>query len=84
MIKSIPGSQDLPPTQSTIYVLWDEDNGEQKRWYIEPLWNTTQQTVLDTYAIIVTMMKKTYPYTPDNGDMPQTATDYSFLSMTLC
>ena len=33
MIANIPGSEDLPPPESTIYVLWEEDNGEQKGWY---------------------------------------------------
>ena len=33
MIESTPRLEDLPPKQSTIHVLWVEDNGELKGWH---------------------------------------------------
>ena len=70
MIANIPGSEDLPPPKSTIYVLWEEDNGEQKAG-VGQLSNTALQMARRTFAMLIMTKKKSH-YTLVRGDMHQT------------
>ena len=59
MIDNIPGSKDLSLPESTIYVLWEEDNGEQKGWY----WATVEYYSGcrgGSVAVLVIMLSKSY------------------------